>query len=367
MGKSKSNSSKCSENWKSLQKELSQNKTETKTSDTTATMLNQTSTKRKMNFAESEPPVAEKIKKGDHKKTLDIPTERKVKKGKLKHDKAKMDTNKDGFAKNKLTKNIPQKVETGGSEAPKKKRKKLDDIWFDDIPFEDIMEAEEDSSLMLNVNKKSNQRQRSHTAKKLTKSNAYGGLTKVIAMDCEMVGVGEGGRESVLARVSLVNQFGKCIYDKFVKSREEVTDYRTFVSGVRPSDLENADKFDVVQKEVSDILHGRILVGHALWNDMKVLFLDHPKKCVRDTAKYKPFKTMVGGKSPALRVLCSKILGVQVQKGEHSSVQDAQAAMRLYTMFKKQWEAENPNKTLSKNQKKKRKSDSQIKLMLENT
>jgi len=53
---------------------------------------------------------------------------------------------------------------------------------------------------------------------------------------------------------------------------------------------------------------------------------------------------MTAGHSPALRVLCSKILGVQVQKGEHSSVQDAQAAMRLYTMFKKQWEAEKPAK-----------------------
>jgi len=50
--------------------------------------------------------------------------------------------------------------------------------------------------------------------------------------------------------------------------------------------LKNAEEFATVQKEVADILQGRILVGHALWNDMKVLFLDHPKKCIRDTAKY---------------------------------------------------------------------------------
>ena len=48
-------------------------------------------------------------------------------------------------------------------------------------------------------------------------------------MDCEMVGVGELGKGSVLARISLVNLFGHCIYDKHVKPREEVTDYRTFV------------------------------------------------------------------------------------------------------------------------------------------
>ena len=56
-------------------------------------------------------------------------------------------------------------------------------------------------------------------------------------------------------------------------------------SGVRPSDLEKADTFQSVQKEVADILQGRILVGHALWNDLKVLYLSHPKKHIRDTAK----------------------------------------------------------------------------------
>ena len=54
-----------------------------------------------------------------------------------------------------------------------------------------------------------------------------------------MVGVGPDGDDSVLARISVVNQFGHCVYDKFVKPQEEVTDYRTWVSGVRPEDLEN--------------------------------------------------------------------------------------------------------------------------------
>lgn len=31
-----------------------------------------------------------------------------------------------------------------------------------------------------------------------------------------------------------------------------------------------AEEFTVVQKEVSDLLKGRILVGHALRNDLKV-------------------------------------------------------------------------------------------------
>lgn len=62
-------------------------------------------------------------------------------------------------------------------------------------------------------------------------------MTKTVAMDCEMVGVGSGGQDSILARVSIVNQYGHCIYDKFVSPTENVVDYRTSVSGVRPADI----------------------------------------------------------------------------------------------------------------------------------
>lgn len=52
-----------------------------------------------------------------------------------------------------------------------------------------------------------------------------------------MVGVGEGGVESILARVSIVNFYGHLILDRHVKPKEKVTDYRTAVSGIRPKDI----------------------------------------------------------------------------------------------------------------------------------
>lgn len=64
-------------------------------------------------------------------------------------------------------------------------------------------------------------------------------LTKVLGLDCEMVGVGPDGKESALARVSIVNQHGECVYDKFVLPGDEVTDYRTMFSGIRPHNLKN--------------------------------------------------------------------------------------------------------------------------------
>ena len=52
-----------------------------------------------------------------------------------------------------------------------------------------------------------------------------------------MVGVGIEGRESSLARVSLVNYYGAVQLDAFVRQKERVVDYRTPYSGIRPKDM----------------------------------------------------------------------------------------------------------------------------------
>lgn len=163
-------------------------------------------------------------------------------------------------------------------------------------------------------------------------------LTRYVALDCEMVGVGMEGKESILARVSIVNSHGECLYDKYVTPKEKVVDYRTHVSGISPSDLKNAVDFSVIQKEVNDLLKGRILVGHALSNDMKVLMLSHPKKHIRDTSKYKPFHKLLKTKRPALKKLALEILQQEIQTGAHNSVLDAQITMQIFKKYKKAWE-----------------------------
>ncbi|KAI8431395.1 hypothetical protein MSG28_015927 [Choristoneura fumiferana] len=163
-------------------------------------------------------------------------------------------------------------------------------------------------------------------------------VTKFIAIDCEMVGVGYDGNDHMLARVSLVNKFGDCIYDKFVKAREEVMDYRTSVSGIRREDLINGEEFTKVQKDVAELIRGKILVGHSLKNDLSVLFLSHPKRNIRDTSRYKPFRKITKGNTPSLKRLAKDLLGIDIQHGEHSSVEDARAAMQLYCTVAKDWE-----------------------------
>ncbi|TKY49142.1 RNA exonuclease 4 [Spatholobus suberectus] len=160
-------------------------------------------------------------------------------------------------------------------------------------------------------------------------------LTDTVAMDCEMVGVGQGNK-SALGRVTLVNKWGNVIYDEFVRPIERVVDFRTKISGIRPRDLRKAMDFWTAQKKVAELMNGRILVGHALSNDLKALLLSHPKKDTRDTSEYQPF--LKSSSRRALRHLAAEHLGVKIQTGEHCPIEDARAAMLLYQRNKKEWE-----------------------------
>ena len=104
--------------------------------------------------------------------------------------------------------NHPKAVLVGHKEKKTKIKKAMQDesstIWFDDVDpmLLDKEEAEAGSGLV--------------------KSESYRGVTRVVGMDCEMVGVGTAGQDSILARVSIVNHFGHVLYDKFVAPREKV-------------------------------------------------------------------------------------------------------------------------------------------------
>ena len=157
---------------------------------------------------------------------------------------------------------------------------------------------------------------------------------KYVSLDCEMVGTGPPPHtDNVLARVSMVNFHGEQLYDSYVRPlpKVEVKDYRTFISGILESHLHpsSARPFAEVQADVAKLLHGRILVGHALRNDLEVLLLSHPKRDIRDTARYAKWRKQHHG-TPALRVLAREVLGLEIQTGEHSSVEDARAAMLLF-------------------------------------
>jgi RNA exonuclease 4 len=161
---------------------------------------------------------------------------------------------------------------------------------------------------------------------------------KFLAIDCEMVGVG-GGRRSVLARVSIVNYHGAVVLDEYVLPQEKITDYRTNISGITPNILrQKGIHFKIVQQRVADLIKNKIIIGHALKNDFAVLFLDHPGKLIRDTSKYGPLKNEKTKKSQSLKNLAKQHLQIDIQTGQHSSVEDAQSVMNIYKKFKNEWE-----------------------------
>uniref|UniRef100_A0A1D1ZHS4 RNA exonuclease 4 n=1 Tax=Anthurium amnicola TaxID=1678845 RepID=A0A1D1ZHS4_9ARAE len=162
-------------------------------------------------------------------------------------------------------------------------------------------------------------------------------LTDALAMDCEMVGVGSQGNKSAIGRITLVNAWGNAVYDEYVRPLEHVVDFRTRISGIRARNLRKAKNYRTAQKEVAELIKGRILVGHALHNDLKAMLLGHPKHDIRDTSEYQPFLSREGRRR-ALRDLAAQILGIRIQQGMHCSVEDARAAMLIYQKNKKEWE-----------------------------
>lgn len=170
-------------------------------------------------------------------------------------------------------------------------------------------------------------------------------IGKYVAVDCEMVGVGPNpNKESALARVSVVNYNGDQIYDSYVRPKEQVTDWRTAVSGILPKHMVEARSLEEVQEDVTKILQDRVLVGHAIRNDLDALLLSHPKRDIRDTARHAPYRKLAGGSSPRLKILASELLGLEIQTGEHSSVEDARACMLLFRRDKDAFEQDHAKK-----------------------
>ncbi|KAI5964023.1 REX4 [Candida theae] len=163
-------------------------------------------------------------------------------------------------------------------------------------------------------------------------------LGKIVAIDCEFVGAGEG-RLSHLARVTIVNFYGHVVLDQYVQPRLRVTDWRTWVSGITPWHMQFAIKFDDARARVEEILKDRVLVGHALENDLDKLCLTHPKSLTRDTSTFPPFRAVSSGRTPGLKKLVKQFLDLDIQNGVHNPIEDARATMLLYRLQKNQIEA----------------------------
>lgn len=177
----------------------------------------------------------------------------------------------------------------------------------------------------------------------------YGGdaKRKVIALDCEMVGVffGEGAKKcevSELGQLCAVDVLtGEILIDVLVDPSKLVMNWRTRYSGLTPSAIRSA-------RSAGRLLQGwrsaraellkyvdssTILVGQNLQSDLYVLRLAHD--LVVDTGiqtaqavfGYQDKVTRFWG----LKVLCKELLGMDIQVGKkgHDCVEDTLATREL--------------------------------------
>lgn len=162
----------------------------------------------------------------------------------------------------------------------------------------------------------------------------------IVALDCEFVGV-HPKNTSALGRCSIVNFDGNVIFDVFVRPDATIVDYRTRWSGIRKRNMRDAIPFQLAQQQIRDILQGKIVVGHAVFNDFKVMQIQHEGKYIRDTSGYKPLRALASKSvtTPmSLKNLAQVLLGRNIQQNEHCSVEDSRATLDLYKLVRTDWE-----------------------------
>ncbi|KAL2864961.1 ribonuclease H-like domain-containing protein [Aspergillus lucknowensis] len=163
---------------------------------------------------------------------------------------------------------------------------------------------------------------------------------KIVAIDCEMVGIGPTNT-SYLGQIVAVDVLtGETILDICVNPPESITSWRTRYSGLSPSTFKTYGARNRLVRGVQGaqaalfrlIDRDTILVGHALQNDLVALNMVH-LRCVDTQIVTKEAVAAAAGREPCrvwgLRKLAEVFLGRRIQGGQHDCAEDTRATRDL--------------------------------------
>ncbi|KAH7914505.1 hypothetical protein BJ138DRAFT_1133350 [Hygrophoropsis aurantiaca] len=143
----------------------------------------------------------------------------------------------------------------------------------------------------------------------------------------------------VLSRVSVTDYRGNILLDTFVRPTQPISDYRHIETGLQFTDLVHAPFFHHVQMSVAALIKGKLIVGHALWNFLSVMGLNHPAIDTRDLALFLPFRrTMQFNGIMSLRVLVKRFMERNIGGGYEHPLEFARASIDLFRSCESVWE-----------------------------
>lgn len=178
----------------------------------------------------------------------------------------------------------------------------------------------------------------------------------LFALDCEFVMTsrdeaeiwGDGSRRVVspakmaLGRVSVIRASGPRkglpIIDDYVHVTERIVDYLTRFSGLKEGDCDPSrsrfivDSLKTVYKRLRCLVDaGCVFIGHGLKTDFRIInFIVPPHQVIDTVVLFRVAKKRLLG----LRFLTTTLLKGDIQSITHDSIEDADAAMRLYDLYK---------------------------------
>ena len=139
-----------------------------------------------------------------------------------------------------------------------------------------------------------------------------------------------------VAQVAIIDVNGRTLLEQFVKNKDPISDCMTCISGVRASDLVDADSCEAAAEAVEETINGKILVGHSLKGDLKQLGLEETKKAILWDIAELPFLQRPDGTKTSLGHQFFALTGLNVQANAHNPLADAAATLTVLLAFIKE-------------------------------